>query len=135
VLYGAPAAVQEDLAGGYLAQVRPLVAAEVFDSFLEMAEHLAKEGFVVPAASLAGAVLEDALRRAAQARRLKATGSLESLNNVLADADAYTRTTQRQVKHWVGVRNDADHGALDHVDEDVVRGILRDLPGVLDRLH
>lgn len=56
-------AASKDYESGLLFDVRSLVAAELFVDFLDQAKHLLENGFHVPAASLAGAVLEDGLRR------------------------------------------------------------------------
>jgi len=60
--------IREDAANGQLlTNIAGLISAEVFNDFLEMAEHLLDAGYVPPAASLIGAVLEDGLRRIADA--------------------------------------------------------------------
>jgi hypothetical protein len=56
-------AAQDDVQSGALFRLRSLVAAELFDEFLEQAEALHSAGYVAPAAVIAGAVLEDALRK------------------------------------------------------------------------
>ncbi len=56
-------AAARDFRAGYGRDLHELVAGEVFSDFLDMAEHLAGQGYHHAAASLAGAVLEDALRR------------------------------------------------------------------------
>ncbi len=45
-------AVREDVDGGYLVNVRQLIAAEVFTDFLAMAVELSEAGYKDPAASL-----------------------------------------------------------------------------------
>jgi hypothetical protein len=79
---GILSAVREDLASGYLVNVRTLVAAEVLPDFVEMAQHLLETGYKDLAASLAGAVLGDGLRRIASNSgvKLKARDDLSSLN-------------------------------------------------------
>jgi hypothetical protein len=64
-------ALREDLSLGYLTNLRTLVAADVFSDFIEMAEHLIEAGYKDPAASLAGAVLEDGLRKIAASNNVK----------------------------------------------------------------
>lgn len=124
-------AIREDVANGYLADFRSLVAAEVFTDFLEMAEHLLEQGYHHAAASLAGAVLEDSLRRELSARGVKATGNLESMNQIAADQEIYSRLAFKQVKVWVDIRNNADHGNWGQVDAERVSSMVRDIPGFL----
>jgi hypothetical protein len=92
-------AVREDIQGGYLTDVRALVSAEVFTDFLEMAEHLHEGGYKDPAASLAGAVLEDGLRKIAATHGIKAKtkDDLGSLNQRIADGNVYSRLMQKKI--------------------------------------
>lgn len=124
---------REDIAAGHLIRVRQLVAAELFSDFLEMAEHLHASGFIAPAASLAGAVLEEALRKVATARGLKGK-NLESLNDQAAQQELYDRIIYKQVKVWIDIRNAADHGEFDKLTADSVGAMLRDLPGFLGKI-
>jgi hypothetical protein len=96
-------AVREDIEGGYLSDLRTLISAEVFTDFLDMAEHLHKSGYVHPAASLAGAVLEDGMRKIAAANNinLKAREDLSSLNQKLANATVYNRLMQQKLQPWI----------------------------------
>lgn len=130
---GVLTAFREDVQAGYLTELRKLVSGEVFTDFLDMAEHLLDESYHHAAASLAGAVLEDALRRTLRDRNWKATGNLESMNHVALDQGLYSPVVFKQVKVWVGIRNDADHGNWDAVEPNRVGSMIRDLPGFLTR--
>lgn len=114
----------EDLVGGYLFNVRTLVAAEVFSDFLEMAQHLLDNGYKDPAASLTGAVLEDGLRRVCTKHTISTTGDLSSQNTKLGDASVYNRLMQKRVAVWIAVRNHADHGQFSEYTEADVRQML-----------
>jgi hypothetical protein len=126
-------AVREDVAGGHLRRLQTLVAAEVFSDFVEMGEHLLEAGYKDPAASLAGAVLENGLRRIAAEGgiKLKTREDIGSLNAKLAQANVYNRLTQKKVQVWNDVRNHADHGEFDQYSEADVRDMLK---GVTDLL-
>jgi hypothetical protein len=123
---GVLSAVREDVAGGYLSRLKALVAAEVFSEFVEMGEHLLDAGYKDPAASLAGAVLENGLRQIAtqQGIKLKAKEDLSSLNSKLAQASIYNRLTQKKVQVWTDVRNHADHGEFGEYSESDARDML-----------
>ena len=56
-------AAQDDFENGQLFEIRRLVEAELFDEFLEQAEHLLNTGYFQTAAVVAGCVLEDGLRK------------------------------------------------------------------------
>lgn len=130
---GVLTAFREDLAAGYLTEVRKLISAEVFTDFLDMAQHLLDEGYYHAAASVTGAVLEDALRRTLRDQDVKATGNLESMNQVALDQGLYRPLVFTQVKVWIGLRNDADHGNWAAVEADRVQSMIRDLPSFLAR--
>lgn len=131
---GVLAAFRADVAAGDLQELSQLVAAEVLSDFIEMAEELHSHGYFLPTASLLGAVLEDSLRRAAKMNDLKASGNLESLNDVCGNAAIFPRSAHKQVKVWIDIRNAADHGQFDKVDHAFVTSWLRDMPGFL-RTH
>ena len=77
-------------------------------------------------------MLKDGLRRELAARGAKATGNLESMNQIALDkAAVYGSLVFKQVKVWIEIRNDADHGKWDQVDAERVGSMLRDLPGFL----
>jgi hypothetical protein len=124
-------AVASDLEAGYLDDLRGLLAAEVFSDFLGMAQHLADEGYHVAAASLAGAVLEDALRTALAREGKVPSGNLQSYNDRAKDGKLYGPTVFTQVKVWIAIRDAADHGEFDKVDAGAVRSMLRDLPSFM----
>jgi hypothetical protein len=122
-------AAREDIGGGYLADVRALISAEVFSDFLEMAQHLFDTGYKDPAAMLAGAVLEDGLRRIGTMRGIKVKNrdDLSALNQKCADAALYNRLVQKGVQVWIDIRNHADHAEFDQYTdrdvEDMLRGV------------
>src|SRR5437867_2811149 len=67
---GVVEAAKSDFDAGLLFDIRALITAEVFADFVEQAEHLLASGYYIPAASLAGAVLEDALRKLCERDRI-----------------------------------------------------------------
>jgi hypothetical protein len=126
-------ALAEDLGGGYLVNVQTLVAGEVFSDLAELAQHLLESGYKDPAASLAGAVLEDGLRRIAANNgvKLKSREDLSSLNTKCADGQIYSRLVQKKVILWMGVRNHADHGEFGEYTEQDVREMIDGVTGFL----
>jgi len=129
-------AAKEDIAGGYLQKVETLVSAEVFNDFLEMAEHLLDNGYKDPAASLIGAVLEDGLRRICGNNDLpvKSDDNISSLNRKLADKDVYNRLQQREIEVWNKLRDYADHGHFNEYEIDGVKSMLEGVGNFLAKL-
>jgi HEPN domain-containing protein len=125
--YGVLEAASRDYEGGMIFQVRAMVAAEVLDDFLEQAEHLLEQGFHVPAASLAGAVLEDTLRKLSEAKGISVPDktSIDKLNPELAKAGVYDKLVLKRITAIADVRNNADHGNFDKSEKEDVEDMLK----------
>lgn len=126
-------AALEDVEQGHLATIQQLAAGDIFSDFLEQADHLLSNGYSAPAASLAGAVLENGLRSIAQRNNItiKSRDNLSALNQRLAEAGVHNRLRQKQIAVWIDVRNAADHGHFDDLREPDVAELIR---GVRDLL-
>jgi hypothetical protein len=108
-------AAQKDYEGGYLFDLRALVAAELIGDFIDQAEALVTEGYHVPAASLSGAILEDTLRKMCEANGvpIPERTKIDKLNADLAKAEAYNKLIQKRITALADIRNNADHGRFD----------------------
>lgn len=126
-------AVLEDIEQGFIDTIRQLLTAEVFTDLLDQATHLLESGYKAPAASLAGAVLEDGLRRIATRKgvSVRATDNLPSLNQKLAGVGIYSRLTQRKLHVWIEVRNNADHGHFDQINDEDVDSFIKGVGSLL----
>lgn len=102
-------AAREDFEGGYLASVRSLVQAEVFDTELEQAKGLLSAGYYPAAAVIAGVVLETTLRQLASSHGVP-IGKLDKMNADLAKAGQYNSLVQKRVTSLAAIRNSAAHG-------------------------
>ena len=120
-------AAREDLEHGYLDTVQTMATAEVFANFIDQAEHLLQTDHHIPAASLAGAVLENGLRSLAERNDItvKARDDLSALNSKLGEKGVYNRIRQSEVTFWARVRNAADHGRFEEVTKDNVADLIR----------
>ncbi|MBW4662947.1 MAG: DUF4145 domain-containing protein [Chroococcus sp. CMT-3BRIN-NPC107] len=117
-------AAREDFEGGYLSSIRSLVQAEVFDSELEQAEELMKNGYVTAAAVIAGVVLETALRELCD-RSSIAYGKLDKMNADLAKASVYNKGVQKRITALADIRNSAAHGKPEEFKEQDVLTMLQ----------
>jgi HEPN domain len=124
-------AAQRDFTGGRLLDLRTLVAADVLDDFMAQANALLDAGYSVAAVSVAGAVLEDALRALCRKHKLPIPPAtkLSRLNEDLAKAGAYDLGKQKRIVGIADLRNNADHGQFDKVSkadaEDMVKWVSR----------
>lgn len=123
-------AVEHDIKSGLLSDFRSLIQAEIFADILEMAEHLHREGYKDAAAVLLGAVLEDSLRKVADANGVSTLNSkgkpltIDPLNAMLAKQGVYNALVQKQITSWANLRNDAAHGHFGKYDADQVQQML-----------
>jgi hypothetical protein len=124
-------AARHDLEGGLLFDLRSLITAEVLSDFIAQAEELVGSGYHVPAASIAGAVLEDTLRKLCDKHGIPQpdTTKLDRLNADLARANVYDKLVQKRITAVADIRNNADHGHFDKFKkedvEDMVKWIRR----------
>lgn len=127
--FGVLEAAQKDFDAGLLFDMRALIAAELLGDLTEQAETLLTAGYHVAAASLAGAVLEDVLRKLCDKHHLPLPEStkLDRLNADLARASVYDKLVQKRITAIADIRNNADHGHPDKfskVDvEDMVKWV------------
>lgn len=119
-------AAKEDFEGGYLTTVRNLVQAEVFGNELEQASELLRCGYYVPAAVVAGVVLETALSDLCLRQNIPA-GKANKMNDDLTKAGYYNSLVQKRVTALAAIRNSAAHGKIDEFNEDDVRSMISDV--------
>lgn len=119
-------AASDDYAGGHLFDVRSLIEAEVFDDFLEQAEHLLNSGYFQAAAVIAGCVLEDGLRKLCPKFGIEVSvkPKLDFMNSELAKAGAYNKLVQKRVTALADLRNKAAHGNWDQFAKPDVKDML-----------
>lgn len=106
-----------------LFDIRQLLQADMFDSEIEAARELAKQGFSRAAGSIAGVVLEKHLRQVLAHRGIpvrKAEPTLNDFNDLLKKADAVDVPGWRKIQRLVDIRNLCGHSKQrDPSDEEV----------------
>ncbi len=119
-------AAAEDYAGGYLFEVRHLIEAEIFDDFLEQAEHLLLSGYYQATAVIVGCVLEDGLRTMCPKFGISVLSrpKLDQMNSDLAKAGAYNKLVQKRITALADLRNKAAHGLWDQFGKDDVADMV-----------
>ena len=133
------AAFRSDLQAGYLRTLEELIHADLFADFLEMASELQAKGYKDPAAVIAGSVLEEHLRKLAQANGIAASKpsgepkKASVINAELAKDDIYNKLVEKSVTAWLGLRNSAAHGEYDAYDDAQAAALIRDARDFLIR--
>ena len=127
-MLGTLKSAKDDYENGYLFDTRALIEAEVFDDFLEQAEHLLNQGYFTASAVIAGSVLEDGLRNLCMKKAviLPLKPKLDTMNADLAKAGVYNLLKQKQITALADLRNKAAHGLGGFSKEDV-EGIIKDV--------
>jgi len=125
---------KNDFEGGFLFKLRSLVHADVFSNELEQAEYFLKEGYKVPAAVIAGTVLESTLRELCLQHQvtifdqagvdITLRAKLDRMNSELAKVGSFNKTRQKQITSWADIRNNAAHGKPEEFDEGQVRDMI-----------
>ncbi len=131
-------AIKDELSGGWLTTVKELVVAEVFSDFIEMAEHFLQQGYKDAAAVMAGSVLEEHLRKLAEASDIpieiendekSVPKKADRLNSDLAKAEIYNKLDQKAITTWLDMRNKAAHGKYEEYSKDQVALMIQ---GIID---
>lgn len=104
---------------GYLQSIQELVHADVFDDFLEMAQHLLDNSYKDASAVMVGSVLEAHIKKMSAKIGIPLTinngvktilKKADVLNADLEKQGAYNKLQQKQITAWLGLRNEAAHG-------------------------
>jgi len=119
-IVGLLAGALSDLEGGFLRDQEQLIAAELFDSVLDQANELNRQGYKDPSAVLMRVVLEDSLRRLARKHGLDDANKAASINADLKKESIYAQPLWRQIQTWLDIGNAAAHGRFDEYSQDDV---------------
>ena len=124
---GILSAAKEDYQGGYLSGIRKLVSAEIMDSLLDQAQELLENGYLGPAAVLAGCILEDHIKKICIEKEIELPDKpkLDFMNAQLAKIEYYNKLTQKQLTALAEIRNSAAHGKWENFKEDDVKDMVK----------
>jgi len=145
-MLGVLTGIYADYQDGMLDRITTMIEAEVTANYLGQAEALleAKHKGVAdrfPAAVLAGAVLENALRTLCQRQTPPISLStpkgghkmLNALIDELKAADLYNELQAKDLRVWADIRNAAAHGDFDNFDREQVQRMLTGISAFLTK--
>lgn len=120
-------AAKRDFDDDLLSDLKAVVAAEVLGEFIDQADALLEAGYYVAAASVAGAVLEDAMRKLCVANNLAVAEktTISALNADLGRAGVIDKLVHKRITLLAEVRNNADHGHFEKVSQEDVDDLVR----------
>jgi hypothetical protein len=134
--------LQREWCGDRLRTLAELVHASMFADMLEAALHLLGEGYHGPAAVMAGAVLEQHIRKLCEKNAIPTTTTkngnaipkkLDAMNTELAGNYAGGKQDQKEVTTLAGLRNHAAHGEFDKFDDRQVDLMIQSIRGFINR--
>ena len=126
--------IKAEIDGGWLVTLKGIVSADIFSDFLEMADHLLKEGYKDPAAVMIGSVLEEHLRQLCSKNGISIeenkVGKLvpkkvDLLNSELTAAGIYNKLDQKNVTASFDLRNKAAHGKYGDYNQQQVEFMMQ----------
>ena len=115
---------------GLFNRVPLMIRADLAADYLEQAEMLMEKGYHVPSAVLAGAVLEDALRKLCGENNVPTESdngkrkTIEPMVNDLARKQVFNTAKAQEIKGWAALRNNAAHGDGDKNDPGAVERMI-----------
>lgn len=132
--FGVLLAAHEDYERDALFDAKQLIEAELFDDFLEQADHLLEADYYQPAAVIAGSVLEDGLRKLCVRHEIELSEKpkLDWMNAELAKAGVYNKLMQKKITSLADIRNNAAHGMWDEFSKTDVIDMLRDIRAFME---
>lgn len=120
---------KEEYESGFLFETRVLIEAELFDDFLEQAEHLLTTGYFQAAAVVAGCVLEDSLRKLCQRKGISLADKpkIDQMNSDLAKHGTYNQLTQKRITMLADIRNKAAHGQWSEFNKEDAEAMIKQI--------
>jgi HEPN domain-containing protein len=113
---------------GYLTSFEFLISADIFDSTLEQAKELLKNGYKDPAAMLCRVVIEDSLKKIARKDGIETEKKKASvLNDELKNKEFYNQIQWREVQKWLDIGNAAAHGQFDEIKKEDVQKMINEI--------
>jgi hypothetical protein len=138
-LVGTLKSLRTDVANGHLRQFESLVRADVLADLLAQADELVHSGYRLPAAVLAGAALEEHIRKLAAVNAVPTHGpdgrprQASALNaDLYSKANVYSKAENAQVDAWQKLRNEAAHGLPTFMTTTNDSDIARMISGIRD---
>jgi hypothetical protein len=128
-LLGVLLSVRQDIADGFIRNLEDRVRDDLSGDLLETADSIVKLS-AAPAIVLAVSVLEEHVRKMADARKIATTkpdGKHRSFEDITADLqreEAIASTEKRTVGAWYGQRTEAAHGRFENVVDDEAPRII-----------
>ncbi len=130
--------IKEDFEKDFLGDLGMAIEAEIAVDYMGQAEHLLTEGQAgkfdhVPAAVLAGAVLEKALRTLCTVQQQpiptnNSSGEPKTLNPLMDDlkkAGLFNEAKAKQLRAWAAIRNHAAHGEFNQFSRNDVEQMIQ----------
>ncbi len=140
-LMGVVNALHHDLNLEYIGSIVEITHADVFDNYLDMANHLLEKKYKDPAAVIAGTTLEIHLRKLClkndievfKDHKKKLYKRAEGLNGELKSKEVYATLDNKNITAWLDLRNDAAHGKYKEYNSSQVKNMILGIEDFMNR--
>ncbi len=125
-LVGVMESARDEVAAGFVGDIRYLLHADIFDSLVEQSDELSRQGHLVPAAVLGRIVIERWLYDEADRHGVAVADDdkSSSVNDRLKKERVFATAKWRRVQGFLDVGNAAAHGKTDEFNESDVHQML-----------
>ena len=122
--------IKAEIENGWFFSVKGIISAEIFNDFLEMADHLLEKGYKDAAAVMIGSVLEEHLRQLCLTNEIDISFvkdgkqiplKADRMNSELTKMGTYNKLDQKNVTALLDLRNKAAHGNYEEYNQDQVK--------------
>jgi len=134
-LLGILEGLTKDWEAGLLTEIKYLITANDFDSFLDHANEYHTQGKKQEAAVIVSAVLEDTLKNLAEKHNIEHPGNLSPLVDLLKSKGILKPVKARRIKTLIELRNSAFHARCEEFDLKDVAKAIEDTRELLDMLE
>jgi len=133
-------AIKADYNAGYLQKVEDLIQADVFENFLEMADELLLKKYKDSAAVVAGATLEEHIRKLANNAGIpildlkQKKRKFDEMSIDLVKAGVFSESQRKIISGWYAVRSEAAHGNYANVINTDVKNMIQGIREFMVRI-
>lgn len=128
-------ALLEDVDAGVVTSIANAARGEVFDDFLDHAEHYLKGNKVQQAGVIAGVVFEDTIRRACERHQVGQKGiALDKLISELEKKELLTGVKAKRARAAAAVRTSATHAQWDEFERTDVESAIKTTRELIEQL-
>ena len=121
-----------------LFEIKQILQANLFDSELDAARELAKNGFSRAAGVIVGVILEKHLLEICNAHKLKINKNKPTINDynqLLKDSNVIDMPTWRFIQHLADIRNLCSHNVQDEIKTEQINDLIEGVGKIIKTVY